>query len=73
MITIKNIRNNKTNLLTIDENDSSLTILDLKKELEEQNNFTGRLVLCGKILDDKLKIINLKDIYKYWNGKLILI
>ena len=73
MIIIKNIRNNKTNILTINENDSSLTILDLKKELEKQNNFTGRLVLCGKILDDKLKIINLKDLYKYWNGKMILI
>ena len=73
MIIIKNIRNNKTNILTINENDSSLTILDLKKELEKQNNFTGRLVLCGKILDDKLKIIDLKDVYKYWNGKLILI
>ena len=73
MIIIKNIRNNKTNILTIDENDSSLTILDLKKELEKQNNFTGRLVLCGKILDDKLKIVDLKDIYKYWNGKMILI
>ena len=46
MIIIKNIRNNKTNILTIDENDSSLTILDLKKGLEKQNNFTGRLVLC---------------------------
>ena len=73
MIIIKNIRNNKTNILTINENDSSLTILDLKKELEKQNNFTGSLVLCGKILDDKLKIINLKDLYKYWNGKMILI
>ena len=47
MITIKNIRNNKTNILMLEENDSSLTILDLKKELEKQNNFTGRLVLCG--------------------------
>ena len=73
MIIIKNIRNNKTNILTINENDSSLTILDLKKELEKQNNFTGRLVLCGKILDDKLKIVDLKDLYKYWNGKMILI
>ena len=73
MIIIKNIRNNKTNILMLDENDSSLTILDLKKGLEKQNNFTGRLVLCGKILDDKLKIIDLKDLYSCWNGKLILI
>ena len=73
MITIKNIRNNKTNILDIDGNDISLTILDLKKELENQNNFTGRLVLYGKILDDKLRIIDIKNQYKYWNGKMILI
>lgn len=73
MITIKNIRNNKTNILDIDGNDTSLTILDLKKELENQNNFTGRLVLYGKILDDKLRIIDIKNQYKYWNGKMILI
>ena len=73
MITIKNIRNNKTNILDIDGNDTSLTILDLKKKLENQNNFTGRLVLYGKILDDKLRIIDIKNQYKYWNGKMILI
>ena len=73
MIIIKNIQNNKTIILDdLNENDM-ITIKELKKEIFKKCGMDGRLILCGKILDDTLKITEIKKIYQYWNGKIIYI
>ena len=73
MIIIKNMRNNKTMILDhLNENDE-ITVSELKKEIYKKCEMNGRLILCGKILKDDIKINEIKDIYKGWNGKIIYI
>tara|TARA_B100001094_G_C18046755_1_gene727853 strand:- start:295 stop:516 length:222 start_codon:yes stop_codon:yes gene_type:complete len=73
MIFIKNLRNNKTMILDhLNENDE-ITVSELKKEIYKKCEMDGRLILCGKILKDDIKINEIKDIYKGWNGKIIYI
>ena len=73
MIIIKNLRNNKTITLDhLNENDE-ITVSELKKEIYKKCDMDGRLILCGKILDDNVKINEIKNIYNWWNGKIIYI
>ena len=73
MIFIKNFKNNKKMVLDhLNENDD-ITISELKKEIEKKCEMNGQLILCGKIIPDTMKINELKNIYKYWNGKIIYI
>ena len=73
MIIIKNIQNNKTIILDhLNENDK-ITVSELKKEIKKKCEMNGRLILCGKILKDDMKINDIQNIYKYWNGKIIYI
>ena len=75
MIIIKDFQTNKTIIFdNLNENDN-IYVYDLKRELENKCNITkpGRLILCGKILDDNMKITEIKKIYQNWNGKIIYI
>ena len=73
MIIIKNLQNNKTIILDdLNENDE-ITVSELKKEIFKKCEMDGRLILCGKKLDDTMKITEIKNIYEYWNGKIIYI
>ena len=73
MIIIKNIQNNKTIILDhLNENDK-INVSELKKEIKKKCEMNGRLILCGKILKDDMKINDIQNIYKYWNGKIIYI
>ena len=68
---IKDIQNNKTIILDhINENDT-INVHDLKKEIKKKCERDGNLIICGKILDDTMKITEIKKIYKYWNNKII--
>jgi len=68
MIIVKSIKNNKTNIIhTLNQEN---TTLDLLKELYIKNGYSGKLILCGKIINN-IKIKELQNIYKYWNGKII--
>ena len=73
MIIIKYITENKSMILDhINENDT-ITIQQLKHEIFQKYNIHGRLLLCGKILNDQLKLNQIKHIYQYWNGKIIFL
>jgi len=73
MIIIKNIQNNKTIILDhLNENDK-INVSELNKEIKKKCEMNGRLILCGKILKDDMKINDIQNIYKYWNGKIIYI
>ena len=68
MIIVKSIKNNKTNIIhTLNQEN---TTLDLLKELYIKNGYSCKLILCGKIINN-IKIKELQNIYKYWNGKII--
>tara|TARA_Y100000996_G_C22243191_1_gene528581 strand:+ start:96 stop:314 length:219 start_codon:yes stop_codon:yes gene_type:complete len=69
MIFIKSYKNQKTNIIENLLNNN--TVNDLLNELFIKNGYQGKLILCGKIISPNLRIKNLKNIYKYWNGKII--
>ena len=71
MIIIKHITTNHSIILDhLSENDT-ITIQQLKQGINKKYNINGRLLLCGKILNDQLKLNQIKHIYREWNGKII--
>ena len=72
MIIIKQLKGNNTIIIDdISEDDGITNVKQLKEKIFKKCNTEGKLILCGAILDDNLKINEIKEIYKYWNGKII--